>query len=179
MEQRTPAPSGAQGSPLRLVSVPAEAMRLLAAGDRDAASAELGLDVGEYVAGERWLWQLRSEQLAREPGDAPWVARIAVAESEGVVVGHCGFHAAPDADGRVEIAYSVAPEARRRGYGRAMLQVLLERAAAEPGVETVRATISPDNAASLATLAGHGFTRVGEQWDDEDGLELIYERPAR
>ena len=60
-----------------------------------------------------------------------------------------------------------------------MLAALLARAAAEPSVRTVRATISPDNAASLATLAGNGFRHVGEQWDERDGRELIFERPAR
>jgi RimJ/RimL family protein N-acetyltransferase len=78
----------------------------------------------------------------------------------------------------VEVAYSVDPACRWQGYATAMLRELLRRAAAEPGVTTVRATISPDNAASLATIAGFGFTRNGEQWDEEDGLEQIFERPA-
>jgi hypothetical protein len=43
----------------------------------------------------------------------------------------------------------------------------------------VRVTISPDNAASLATIAGFGFVRVGEQWDEQDGLEIIFEVDAR
>jgi [ribosomal protein S5]-alanine N-acetyltransferase len=55
----------------------------------------------------------------------------------------------------------------------------LQRAAGEPDVRTVRATISPDNAASLATIAGFGFTENGEQWDEEDGRELIFDRLAR
>jgi L-amino acid N-acyltransferase YncA len=55
---------------------------------------------------------------------------------------------------------------------------LLRRAAVEPGVRTVRATIAPDNAASLATTAGFGFAEVGEQWDEQDGLELVFERPT-
>ena len=59
-----------------------------------------------------------------------------------------------------------------------MLRELLRRAAAEPGVTTVRASIRPDNAGSLATIAGFGFTRHGEQWDEEDGRELIFERSA-
>ena len=59
-----------------------------------------------------------------------------------------------------------------------MLTELLRRAQAEPGIRTVRASISPDNTASLATVAGFGFSQVGEQWDDEDGLELIFERPV-
>ncbi len=79
----------------------------------------------------------------------------------------------------VEIAYSVDPAYRRRGYARAMLRELLRRAAAEPGVRTVRATISPGNVASLATISGFGFTEIGEQWDEEDGRELVFEVAAR
>ena len=51
----------------------------------------------------------------------------------------------------------------------------LRRAATEPDVVTVRASISPENAASLAT----GFTHVGEQWDEDDGTEFLFERAAR
>jgi RimJ/RimL family protein N-acetyltransferase len=78
----------------------------------------------------------------------------------------------------VEIGYGVDPAHRRRGYARAALEVLLRRAAAEPRVTTVRVTISPDNAVSQRLTARHGFVRVGEQWDDEDGLEIVYEVPA-
>jgi ribosomal-protein-alanine N-acetyltransferase len=78
----------------------------------------------------------------------------------------------------VEVGYTVDPGHRRRGYATAILTALLERAAAEPAVRVVRASISPDNVASLATIAKFGFTRVGEQWDEEDGLELLFERPA-
>jgi L-amino acid N-acyltransferase YncA len=41
-------------------------------------------------------------------------------------------------------------------------------------VRTVRATISPDNAASLHIVRAADFVEVGEQWDDEDGLELVF-----
>ncbi|WP_171165754.1 hypothetical protein [Streptomyces sp. I05A-00742] len=33
--------------------------------------------------------------------------------------------------------------------------------------------------ASLATISGFGFVEVGEQWDEEDGRELVFEVPAR
>lgn len=78
----------------------------------------------------------------------------------------------------VEIGYSVAPDFRRQGYGRSALVELLRLAGAEPTVTTVRATIGPDNVASLATISGFGFVQVGEQWDEEDGLELVFEVPA-
>jgi len=60
-----------------------------------------------------------------------------------------------------------------------MLRELQRRAAAEPSVRTVWAMISPGNVASLATIAGFGFAEVGEQWDEQDGRELIFEVAAR
>ena len=50
---------------------------------------------------------------------------------------------------------------------------------AAPEVSVVRASISPANEASLATLRPFGFEPAGQQWDEEDGLELLFERPAR
>ena len=64
------------------------------------------------------------------------------------------------------------------GYARAALEALLQRAAREPRVRTVRVTISPDNVASYQLAAQYGFTKIGEQWDAEDGLEIIYEVDA-
>ncbi|MEV5281284.1 GNAT family protein [Streptomyces sp. NPDC052811] len=60
-----------------------------------------------------------------------------------------------------------------------MLRALLVRAAAEPEVRTVRARIGSDNTASLATIEGFGFTRVGEQGNERDGLTIVFEVPAR
>ena len=92
--------------------------------------------------------------------------------------GHGGFHGPPDADGTVEVAYSVDPAHRRRGYAKAILAALLARVDADPAVRAVRASIRPDNTGSLATIAGFGFTKIGEQWDPEDGLEDVYLRPS-
>lgn len=166
--------------PVRFVELPQDAMRALVDGDLDRASAAAGVRLTEYFLTDhaKSVWRRRLDQLAGDPADAPWIARAAVAEPDGAVVGHAGYHGAPDADGRVEIAYSVDPAHRRRGHARAMLTALLDRAAAEPSVRTVRASIGPDNAGSLATIAGHGFVHVGEQWDEVDGRELLFERPA-
>ena len=95
------------------------------------------------------------------------------------MVGLVGFHGPPDERGMVEVAYGVDPAFRRRGWARALLATALDWAASEPSVTVVRASISPSNEASLATLRPFGFQRVGEQWDEEDGLELLFERPVR
>lgn len=162
---------------VRFVELSGEVMSALLDGDLSAASRTAGVSLTEYFLTEkaRWLWQFRLGQMADDPGHARWMVRQAVVSDKGLVVGHAGFHGPPDAVGMVEIGYSVAPDFRRQGYARSTLVELLRRAAAEPAVTTVRATISPDNVASLATIAGFGFVEVGVQRDEEDGLELIFE----
>lgn len=164
---------------VRFVEMGSGALSALLADDRAAAEAELGFSLGDEFLTDRakWLWQYRLDQLTRDPSSFGWLVKLAVVD--GVVVGYAGFHGPPDEDGMVEVGYTVDPPFRRRGYARAILTALLERAAGEPDVRTVRATISPTNEASLATIAGFGFVQNGEQWDEEDGLEFIFERPSR
>ncbi|WP_052423968.1 GNAT family N-acetyltransferase [Nonomuraea candida] len=165
---------------MRLAELTGPAMTALLDDDLARASEEMGVRLTDYFLTDRakWVWRYRLNQLASDPGSAGWLTRAVVAEPEGVVVGYAGFHGPPDESGMVEMGYSVAPAHRRQGYARAMLTALLRRAAAEPRVRTARVTISPDNTASLATIAGFGFVEVGEQWDEVDGRELIFEVPV-
>lgn len=78
----------------------------------------------------------------------------------------------------VEVGYEIDPSLRRQGYARAAFETLLQRAAAEPEVRVLRATISPQNEASYNLVRQYGLVKVGEQWDEEDGLEIIYEVPV-
>jgi [ribosomal protein S5]-alanine N-acetyltransferase len=166
---------------VHFVPLPPPVLEALLADDLATARSLTGVPLTEWFLSDEitWLWRLRLDQIAADPGSAGWIARAAVSEPDGAVIGAAGFHGPPDADGMVEVGYSTDPAHRRRGYARAMLTALLQWAAAEPSVRTVRASIRPDNVASLATIAGFGFTHVGEQWDDEDGTEYLYERPVR
>ncbi|MDH6627153.1 ribosomal-protein-alanine N-acetyltransferase [Streptomyces sp. LBL] len=178
VENLAPAPTNPKS--VRCVELSSTAMSALLKDDLDRASAVAGVALTEYFVTDKakWVWQYRVNQLASNPGCAGWLTQIVVAEPEGAVVGYAGFHGPPDEAGMVELGYSVVPVHRRQGYARAMLTALVQRAVAEAGVRTVRVTISPDNAASLATISGFGFVKVGEQWDEEDGLELIFEIPV-
>ena len=166
---------------VRFVALPRPVLIALRDSDLTAASTLAGEEIPGYFVteSERWLWRLRLSDIAANPEAARWIARAAVDDPGGFVVGHAGFHGPPDEDGMVEVGYTVVPGSRRRGYARAMLAALLRRAADEPQVRVVRASISPGNAASLATIKGFGFEQAGEQWDEEDGLELLFEVPAR
>ncbi|WP_045747431.1 MULTISPECIES: GNAT family N-acetyltransferase [Actinoplanes] len=164
---------------IRFVTLSPAALTALIAGDLPAAGAAAGHPLSRYLVDENWLWRVRLDDITRDPRAADWIARAAVAEPDGIVVGHGGFHGPPDDDGIVEVAYSVDPAHRRRGYARAMLAALLERADADPQVTAVRASIRPDNTGSRATIAGFGFKKIGEQWDPQDGLEDVYLRSSR
>lgn len=164
---------------VRLVRLPAAAVDALAAGDVATARSASGLPLSDFLAADtcRRVWTIRSDQLATTPVDADWVTRVVMVGGD--VVGRAGFHGAPDDAGMVEVGYEIDPAYRRRGYARAALLILLDVARAAPGVRTLRATVSPDNAASRSLILQHGLLETGEQWDEEDGLEIIFEIDVR
>ena len=170
----------AQGLPqVELILLDLEVMRALLAGDVDRASERVMVRLPAAFLDYDWLWRIRVEDVRNNPQAESWLVRAVVAMPDRVVVGHAGFHGPPNERGMVEIGYSILPEYRRRGFARAAVAALLDYAAASTGVKVVRASISPDNAGSLAVIRPFGFAQVGEQWDEEDGLELVFERPAR
>src|ERR1700733_2881235 len=166
---------------VRIVHLTADVFRALANGALAAANTASPVPWSAYFAGPEWraVWQRRSKQVEEDPASAAWVTGVIWDERHQVAVGRAGYHGPPDPSGMVEIGYAVDPARRRRGYARAALEALLQRAAREPQVRTVRVTISPDNVASYQLASQYGFTAVGEQWDDEDGLEIIYEVGAQ
>ena len=99
-----------------------------------------------------------------------------VARTPRRVVGSVGFHAAPDDDGRVEIGYDIVASERRKGYAREGIRALLDWAWATGRARTCVAAVGRHNTASLALIRSFGFRHVGEQIDEIDGLELVFER---
>lgn len=165
---------------VRIVHLNAATFRALAQGDLVAANTASPVPLSPYFAGPDWrgVWQMRSSQVGKDPASAAWVTGVIWDERRQLAVGRAGYHGPPDEAGMVEIGYAVDPAYRRRGYARAALEALLQRAIEEPQIHTVRVTISPDNLASRKLALQYGFVEVGQQWDDEDGLEIIYEIPA-
>jgi RimJ/RimL family protein N-acetyltransferase len=179
--EESPGQAGARSAGLvRVVHLPAAAFRALADGDLAVANSVSPVPLTQYFVNPGWrgTWRMRSEQVDRDPASAAWVTGVIWDEHEQLAVGRAGYHGPPDDAGMVEIGYSVDPGYRRRGYARAALEALLQRAALEPEVRVVRVSISPDNTASYALASQYGFAKTGEQWDEEDGLEIIYEVAA-
>jgi [ribosomal protein S5]-alanine N-acetyltransferase len=160
-----------------LVLLPAAALRALVEGDLGLAAGAAGVELPGGFLEASGLWRIRLEQIVADPASAPWLVRAVIGRPSDAVVGHAGFHGPPDDAGMVEVGYEILPEHRRQGYARAVLTELLAWAAGH-GARTARASIGPDNVASRALVREFGFQHVGEQWDDEDGLELVFERPV-
>jgi RimJ/RimL family protein N-acetyltransferase len=162
---------------ISLVPLSPAVLGALADGDLAAANRAATVTLGPCFVSPEWrsTWTRRAAQVLDDPASAVWITRAILDADLGVVVGRAGFHGPPDAGGRVEVGYAVDPLFRRRGYARAALVALLTRARDDASVRAVRAAIGPDNLASRALVSQYGFVAVGEQWDADDGLEIILE----
>jgi len=97
-----------------------------------------------------------------------------VRNEDSAVIGYCGFHGPPKAVGRAEIGYTVFEKFRLRGYATEAAKALIQWAR-HTGERSVFASVAPTNGPSLAVLNRLGFRHVGEQMDEIDGKELVFE----
>ena len=162
---------------LDLLTLPPPLVAAVVAQDLGTARAlaPFPIDDGTF-AGDEHVLALRHDQLTKDPTEEPWLYRVALLRETGRVVGRVGFHAPPAADGSVEIGYSVAPAYRGQGLATEMAIGLIRWGAAN-GATTCIASVRPDNAPSLAVINRLGFVRTGEQMDEIDGLEWVFELP--
>lgn len=170
------APHVVESSRLRLVLMGEPFLVAMLEGRREEGAALLGaaLPDGWPDDGDRWLLDLRLGQLRKDLTAGPWLVRAMVRREDAAMIGHIGFHGPPE-DGVVEIGYTVMPEARRRGYAEEAVRALFDWAAKDMDVRRFRASIGPWNEPSLAMSRKLGFVKVGVQWDERDGEEIVFE----
>lgn len=120
----------------------------------------------------------RLADVQANPENIRWYYRIIVDRSRNIAVGSVSFHAAPDENGMVEIGIGIAPEEQGNGFATEALGAMWNWVIHEPAVKLLRYTVSPENAPSMAIIKKFEFPQVGEQIDEEDGLELIFETPV-
>lgn len=174
--ERPVPPDVLHGPRLDLVLVTVEQLLARAASD---GPVPLGFaDPMDVLHPDRSPLAYRVPQVLADPASNPWLIRLAVLRETGEIVGYANFHAPPDDDGMVEIGYWIVESHRGRGYATEVARTMWSYAAAHPDVRTLRATVAPGNAASIAIIERAGLVHVGEQIDLEDGLELIYELAA-
>jgi RimJ/RimL family protein N-acetyltransferase len=156
----------------------ASRMERLLAGDADSVAPEIGAPIPDWWANHAGrLMQFRLKQIGEEPASEPWLLRLIVLRDGAagpVVVGFLNFHGPPDDRGFAEVGYEVHLDHRGQGYAIEAVRAMFDWAAREHDVHRFRASISPGNERSENLVHKLGMTHVGAQWDDPDGLELIY-----
>jgi len=166
---------------LDLVSMSPVFVEALLDGRRLEAATLIGAalpDAWPDAHDERFLHR-RLGQMRRDPELQPWLARALVLREAGAVVGHAGFHGPPGVNGpaqpdAVEVGYTVFPPHRGKGLATEAVRALIAWAR-ERGVHRLYASVGPGNEPSLAIVRKLGFVQTGEQWDEEDGRELVFE----
>ena len=113
--------------------------------------------------------------VQQTPENIRWYFRMIVDRDRNLGVGSISFHGGPDSRGMIEIGLGIAASEQGKGFATEALRAMWDWAATLPEVRFLRYTVSPDNLASIAIITKFGVPLVGEQIDEEDGLELIYE----
>ena len=156
-------------------------LALLLAGEVAAVEAEIAILLPPaWVSGAERLMRFRLRQIQGDPAAEPWLLRPIARRPEpgtdgpALAIGLINFHGPPDDRGFVEVGYGLEPEARGYGYAVEAVRALFNWAATAHKVRQFRAAIAPGNERSHNLVRKLGMTRVGAQWDEDDGLELIF-----
>jgi len=117
----------------------------------------------------------RVPQVKVDPSVNKWFVRWIVLKETAEVIGSTSFHGVPDADGMMEIGLGIEEPFQNKGYAKESLKGMWSWVSQFPQVKTLRYTVSPDNLPSIAVINYFGFEYKGQQIDEEDGPENIYE----
>lgn len=117
----------------------------------------------------------RVPQVKANPSTNKWFVRFIVLKETKEIIGSTSFHGVPDAAGMMEIGLGIEEPFQGNGYAKEALKGMWNWVCTFPEVKTLRYTVSPDNLPSIAVINYFGFEYKGQQIDEEDGPENIYE----
>ena len=120
-----------------------------------------------------WLRQMREDERFQT-----WCPHAIVLD--GQMIGHAGYKGPPgsnaaQAPDAVEYGYKIFAPYRGLGYATDAARMLMDMAEERAGISHFVLSVSPTNDPSLAIVHKLGFVRTGEQMDDEDGLQHVFE----
>lgn len=117
----------------------------------------------------------RVPQVREDASVNKWFVRWIVLRENREIIGSTSFHGAPDDAGMLEIGLGIETQYQNMGYAKEALLGMWNWALTHPEVKTLRYTVSPENAPSIAVIKYFGFNFKGQQLDEIDGPEDIYE----
>ncbi len=109
------------------------------------------------------------EFLKSHPSAHGWWTHLFIHKADRTLIGLGGFKGEANAEGMVEIGYTVAPAYRRRGLALEAARGMIDYAFSHAQVERVDAHTLPERNASTGVLEKAGMKFVGAVQDPEDG----------
>jgi RimJ/RimL family protein N-acetyltransferase len=129
----------------------------------------------DVISGEELPRENRVADVRGNPENIRWYFRAIVDRSRNLVVGGTSFHAGPDERGMVEIGLGIHELEQGKGFATEAVRGMWLWATSQPGVKFLRYTVDPNNAPSIKVISKLGVPQVGEQIDEVDGLEYVFE----
>jgi RimJ/RimL family protein N-acetyltransferase len=120
----------------------------------------------------------RIPRIKANPEFAPFALRLAIDKNSRYIIGSAGFHTLPDENGMIEIGIGVEEQYRNQGYATEILLAMWRWVLGDERVKTLRYTVAASNIPSITIINKFKFIHVGQQIDEEDGPEEIYEISA-
>jgi RimJ/RimL family protein N-acetyltransferase len=160
---------------LRLVALTPELAELQLS-DRTGFFQALGVEPEpswppELVDDDAVRWT--RNELSAHPHDAGWYSWVYISPVMHRLLGLGGFRGAPDAQGRVEIGYSMLTSYREQGLATEAVNALMEWAYQDERVEQVIAHTRDDRDASHRVLEKAGFVQSGRFPAGAEGYGVI------
>jgi len=168
---------------LELVSMGPALLEALLADDLASAAQIGGFHIPDDLILSKRTLEMRLRQIQAKPEVQPWLLRAIIIRESRTMCGRIGFHTAPGpeylrdlAPDGVELGYSVGEPFRRQGFAKEAALALMRWAFEVHQQRCFILSIAPANVASLAMARSMGFREISSHIDEEDGLELIFER---
>ena len=117
----------------------------------------------------------RVPEVKANPALNKWFVRFIVTKDSREIIGSTSFHGAPDEQGMLEIGLGIEEPFQNQGFAKESLLGMWRWAITFPEVRALRYTVSPDNLPSISVIKHFGFELKGQQLDEIDGPENIYE----
>jgi RimJ/RimL family protein N-acetyltransferase len=115
----------------------------------------------------------RVPQVKEDSRKNKWFVRFIVLGGE--IIGSTSFHGEPDESGMIEIGLGIEEPFQNQGFAKEALRGMWLWASQFPEVKSFRYTVSPENIPSIKVIKTFEFPYMGQQIDEIDGPEDIYE----
>ncbi len=153
------------------------------AGDYARAAELGGFCITDDLRFSQHTLTRRLHQIRKDPTVQPWLLRAIVERRSQTMCGRIGFHSAPGpadlatiAPDGVELGYEVHAPLRGQGFAKEAAMAMMFGAFHRQQQQCFIPSISPQNEPSVALASSLRTEEIGSHIDDEDGLELYFQR---